>query len=150
MGGDQCIGIVLRKRKLIMTDWTKPIYEQTSKKLAHFVGFSSDGAAVVEYCSNLYFINRENGTRREFRFINMEYKPISSRDKAISLIGQKIRQKDSDHITGIVQEILVRQGEFLFGITYGGSFIVQYFRPSAVLNYFVLFDTNEPIGELDC
>lgn len=141
-----------------MIDWAKPIVEKTSRRPAYFVGFSSQGYAIVEYCCNLYFVNSESGIRtgnqlfseginKDLTFVNPDYKPISSIEKAIPFIGKSIQQKECGLETlKIVSITVFNNDNFHFNTeTYVGR-IKGIITPRNAINYFTI-EENEILGE---
>lgn len=141
-----------------MTDWTKPIYEETSHKPAKFIGFSSQGSAVVEYCSNLYFVNVDSGIRagnmytteqrkKQIRFINVQYKykPFESYSDVIPFVGTEI----IDICDGKTYEILgVWVGRDNWSVGIGNSKLIEHYESSSYLrNVFIFKNTKEPVGK---
>jgi hypothetical protein len=136
-----------------MVDWSKELIEETSKKPAYFIGRSSEGAAVVEYCANLYFVDYESGIRhgtKILQFINPKYKyvPYSLEDlnNIFSLEGKVVVRNDGEKY---------RISLFFFNSEYFGfrlrclraSMLQDDFGAKEMCRNFILEDTGEPVGK---
>lgn len=141
-----------------MTDWTKPIFEEASGKPAKFIGYSSQGAAVIEYCENLYFVNADSGIRfanqqtgepckKQLKFVNATYRyePFSSYEEVVPFIGAEI-ENTCELATYQILGVFI--GYETWSVAVGKFGIVTYYvMPSRLSNVYIFKDSKEPVGK---
>lgn len=132
-----------------MIDWTKPIFEATSKSPAHFVGTGSEGEVVVEYCRILYFVDAGSGIsfgNKTIGFINKpeyRYVPFDSYEEVIPFIGKRVcRCGQSCEITGILIHPEGIGFQLVSNMGYTSIEDSQY-----MCEKYLFENTNEPVGK---